>query len=83
MRVGRAACVFRRLGSPRRRANDIAIGVTAATINARLVSRNRGDFVGILGLEVETAVDRGHSVASTETIVAAISWPETVMPAAN
>ena len=51
----RAARVFRRLGSPRRRANDIAIGVTAVTMKARLVSRNRGDFVGIPGLEVETA----------------------------
>ena len=53
--AGRAGRVFQNLGSPRRRANDIAIGVTAVAMNARLVSRNGGDFVGIPGLEVETA----------------------------
>jgi predicted nucleic acid-binding protein len=48
-----AAEVFRRLGSPRRRAADIAIGVTAAATGATLLTRNRGDFAGIPGLEIE------------------------------
>jgi predicted nucleic acid-binding protein len=48
-----AAEVFRRLGSPRRRAADIAIGVTAAQLEARLLSRNARDFAGIPALEVE------------------------------
>ena len=50
-----AADVFRLLGSPRRRAADIAIGVTAAARGATLVSRNARDFAGIPGLRVETA----------------------------
>lgn len=45
--------VFRILGSPRRRAADIAIGVTSAARDALLLSRNAGDFAGISGLEVE------------------------------
>lgn len=45
--------VFRILGSPRRRAADVAIGVTAAARDALLLSRNAGDFAGIAGLEVE------------------------------
>jgi predicted nucleic acid-binding protein len=49
----RAADVFRQLGSPRRRAADIAIGVTAATSRARLLTRNRRDFDGIPELDVE------------------------------
>jgi len=49
----RAAEVFRRLGSPRRRAADIAIGVTAAEMKARLVSGNARDFAGIPDLELE------------------------------
>ncbi len=48
-----AARVFRLLGSPRRRANDIVIGGTAAIAKARLMSRNKADFVGIPGLEVD------------------------------
>lgn len=48
-----AADVFRRLGSPRRRAADIAIGVTAASFEATLLTRNARDFVGIPGLTVE------------------------------
>ena len=48
-----AAEVFRSLGSPRRRAADIAIGVTAASMGARLLTRNTRDFAGIPGLEVE------------------------------
>jgi predicted nucleic acid-binding protein len=47
--------VFRSLGSPRRRAADIAIGVTAAAADAILLTRNRRDFAGIPGLELETA----------------------------
>ncbi len=51
--ASRAAEVFRRLGSPRRRANDIAIGVTAAACDAVLVTRNARDFVGVPDLQVE------------------------------
>lgn len=50
-----AADVFRQLGSPRRRAADVAIGVTAAARGATLVSRNARDFAGIPGLAVEEA----------------------------
>lgn len=50
-----AAEVFRRLGSPRRRAADIAIGVTAAAFDAVLITRNARDFAGIPHLEIETA----------------------------
>lgn len=46
-----AAGVFRALGSPRQRAADIAIGVTAASLGARLVTRNRRDFEDIPGLD--------------------------------
>ena len=48
-----AAEVFRRLGSPRRRAADIAIGVTAAATGAVLLTRNARDFAGIPDLELE------------------------------
>ena len=48
-----SAEVFRRLGSPRRRAADIAIGVTASARDATLISRNARDFAGIPGLVVE------------------------------
>jgi predicted nucleic acid-binding protein len=48
-----AADVFRRLGSPRRRAADIAIGVTAAAMGATLLTRNAVDFAGIAGLNLE------------------------------
>lgn len=48
-----AADTFRALGSPRRRAADIAIGITAASMNALLVTRNARDFAGIPHLEVE------------------------------
>ena len=48
-----AAEVFRRLGSPRRRAADIAIGVTAAATSALLLTRNARDFAGIPNLEME------------------------------
>ncbi len=49
----RAAEVFRLLGSTRRRAADIAIGVTAASLGALLISRNARDFAGIPELELE------------------------------
>lgn len=50
-----AADVFRRLGSPRRRAADIAIGVTAAIQQAVLLTRNSRDFTGVPGLRAESA----------------------------
>ncbi len=53
--AARAGEVFRNLGSPRRRAADIAIGVTAAAREALLLSRNATDFAGIETLEVEPA----------------------------
>jgi hypothetical protein len=53
-----AADVFRRLGSPRKRAADVAIGVTAAVHDAVLVTRNTRDFAGIPGLRVEAARPR-------------------------
>ena len=48
-----AAELFRRLGSPRRRAADIAIGVTAAATAAILLTRNARDFAGIPDLNLE------------------------------
>jgi predicted nucleic acid-binding protein len=48
-----AADVFRRLGSPRKRAADVAIGVTAAGHEAVLLTRNARDFAGVPGLRVE------------------------------
>lgn len=45
--------VFRRLGSPRRRAADVAIGVTASTLDALLLTRNQDDFAGIPDLRLE------------------------------
>ena len=54
-----AAEVFRRLGSPRRRAADIAIGVTAASFEATLLTRNARDFAGIPGLAVEGSQTAG------------------------
>lgn len=52
-----AADVFRRLGSPRRRAADFAIGVTAASMEALLLTRNARDFAGIPNLEVESTAE--------------------------
>jgi predicted nucleic acid-binding protein len=51
--AAQAAEVFRRLGSPRRRSADIAIGVTAAATSAVLLTRNARDFAGIPDLELE------------------------------
>lgn len=53
--AGLAAEVFRRLGSPRKRAADIAIGVSAAAHGATLLTRNARDFAGIPGLVTEAA----------------------------
>ena len=50
-----AAEIFRRLGSPRRRAADIAIGVTAAATGAILLTRNARDFAGIPDLDLEAS----------------------------
>lgn len=51
----RAAEVFRQLGSPRKRAADIAIGVTAAALGASLLTRNKRDFAGIPHLTLEAS----------------------------
>ncbi|MBI3924453.1 MAG: type II toxin-antitoxin system VapC family toxin [Armatimonadetes bacterium] len=48
-----AAAVFRRLGSPRARAADIAIGTTAIAHHATLLTRNPADFQAIAGLRFE------------------------------
>jgi predicted nucleic acid-binding protein len=50
-----AAEAFRRLGSPRKRAADVAIGVTAVAHDAVLLTRNARDFAGISNLNVEAA----------------------------
>ena len=49
----RAAETFRQAGSPRRRAADIAIGVTAVSRGAGLLSLNGRDFTGIPELVLE------------------------------
>lgn len=49
-----AGQVFRQLGSPRRRAADVAIGVTAAAMGAVLLTRNDDDFAGIPDLRLES-----------------------------
>ncbi len=49
----RASEVFRLLGSPRKRAADIAIGATAAALGATLLTRNKRDFAGIPHLTME------------------------------
>jgi predicted nucleic acid-binding protein len=48
-----AADQFRRLGSPRKRAADIAIGVVARSRGAVLLTRNSRDFAGVDGLVIE------------------------------
>lgn len=52
-----SAEVFRRLGSPRRRGADVAIGVTAAAHDAVLLTRNARDFAGVPDLRAEAV---GH-----------------------
>jgi predicted nucleic acid-binding protein len=49
----RAGEQFRQLGSPRARAADIAIGVTASRAGAVLLTRNARDFDGVVDLVVE------------------------------
>jgi predicted nucleic acid-binding protein len=56
--AARAAEVFRMLGSPRKRAADIAIGVTAAAAGCVLLTRNRRDFAGIPGLRLDAIAER-------------------------
>jgi predicted nucleic acid-binding protein len=51
--AARAGEVFRLLGSPRKRAADVAIGVTAVLADAVLLTRNRRDFAGIPELKSE------------------------------
>jgi predicted nucleic acid-binding protein len=51
--AARAAETFRALGSPRKRAADIAIGTTAAAMDARLLTRNARDFAGIPDLVLD------------------------------
>ena len=48
-----AAEIFRKLGSPRRRSADVAIGVTASALGALLLSRNAADFASIPDLALE------------------------------
>jgi predicted nucleic acid-binding protein len=45
-----AADIFRRLGSPRRRAADVAIAAVAIKRNARLLTGNTRDYSGVEGL---------------------------------
>lgn len=56
--AAQAADVFRRLGSPRKRAADVAIGVTAVVHDAVLVTRNARDFAGMPGLRLEATGSR-------------------------
>jgi predicted nucleic acid-binding protein len=49
----RAADVFRALGSPRRRAADITIGVVALDRGATLLTGNSRDYTAIDGLVLE------------------------------
>ncbi len=52
----KTAEVFRLLGSPRKRAADVAIGVTASIACAVLLTRNARDFAGIPELEIEATL---------------------------
>jgi len=54
-----AAEVFRRLGSPRRRAADVAIAVTATAMGATLLTRNQEDFAGVPNLRIQGVNDLG------------------------
>ncbi|GMU52052.1 MAG: hypothetical protein AMXMBFR33_11980 [Candidatus Xenobia bacterium] len=44
--------IFRRLGSPRGRAGDIVVGVTAALAGATLLTENSRDFAGTPNLKL-------------------------------
>jgi predicted nucleic acid-binding protein len=48
----KAAELFRQLGSPRRRAFDVAIAATAIARGARLLTGNTRDYTGIDGLSL-------------------------------
>lgn len=48
----KAADLFRALGSPRKRAADIAIAATSLAMGATLITRNRRDFADIPGLNL-------------------------------
>lgn len=50
-----AADVFRGLGSPRKRAADVAIGVTAVLADAKLCTHNHRDFAGIPNLVLDSS----------------------------
>ena len=52
--VMRAADQFRALGSPRKRAADILIGVTAICLGCTLLTDNHRDFAGIDGLILDS-----------------------------
>ncbi len=54
----KAADHFRRLGSPRRRAADIAVAVSAVHRGAVLLTRNARDFSEVEGLVVEEPAGR-------------------------
>ena len=47
-----SATVFRQLGSPRKRAADVAIGVSAAAFGAQLFTCNHKHFAGIPNLNI-------------------------------
>jgi predicted nucleic acid-binding protein len=48
--ASKSADTFRRLGSPRRRAFDVAIATAAMARSARLLTGNTRDYTGIEGL---------------------------------
>ena len=51
--AGEAAMLFQSLGSPRRRAADVAIAATAIARGAILLSRNSRDFEDMPGLRLD------------------------------
>jgi predicted nucleic acid-binding protein len=53
--AAQAADLFRRLGSPRKRAADVAIAATALSRDARLLSANTRDYSDIEGLKLGPA----------------------------
>lgn len=52
-----AGDVFRHLKASRRRAADVAIGVTGAALKAVLLTRNARDFAGVPDLRLEQPRD--------------------------
>ncbi len=55
--AARAADCFRRLGSPRKRAFDIAIAAVALSREARLLTGNTRDYSGVEGLKLGPETD--------------------------